>query len=59
MMDDGIPSPSSDYEMTYKEKKNCHATIKIQMKIHFLSLKAEDDSLFKNRPKNMPLYYGH
>ena len=39
MMDNGIPLPSSDYEMTYKEKKNCHATIKIQMKIHFYLLK--------------------
>ena len=51
MMDDGIPSPSSDSVMISKEEKNRRATAKIQIKIHFLSLKEEDDTLFKNREK--------
>ena len=54
-MDNGIHSSSSDSAMTSKEKKNLHATFKIQNKIHCLSFKAEDDTLFKNRSKNLPL----
>ena len=54
MMDDVTPLPSSDSEMTSKEKKNCRARFKIQMKIHFLSIKAEDDALFKNRLRICP-----
>ena len=49
MTEDGIPLSSSDSEMTSKEKKNCCATFKIQMKINFLFLKEEYDTLFKNR----------
>ena len=48
-MDNVILLSSSDSAMTSKEKKNRRATFKIQMKIHCLSLKAEDDALFKNR----------
>ena len=51
MMNDGIPSSSSDSEITSKENKNRRATFKIQMKIHCLSLKSEDDALFKDRFK--------
>ena len=51
MMEDRIPSSSSDSAMTSKEKKNPYAAFKIQIKIHCLSLKAEDDALFKNRSK--------
>ena len=47
MMDNGIPSLSSDSAMTSKEKKNHRATVKIQIKIHFLSLKEKYDTLFK------------
>ena len=50
-MDDGIPSSSSDSEMTSKRKKKFHATFKIQMKIHCLSLKTYDGALFKNGKK--------
>ena len=50
-MDNGIPSSSYDSAMTSKEEKNRCATFKIQMKIHCLYLKAEDDALFKNRYK--------
>ena len=56
MMEDGIPSSFSDYSMTSKEKKNCRATFKIKMKIHCRSLKTDDDTLFTNRKKNLPLY---
>ena len=49
MMDNGIPLLSSDSAMTSKENKNCRATFKIKIKIHCLSLKAEDDTLFKNK----------
>ena len=49
MMNDGIPLSSSDTVMTSKEMKNCCATFKIQMKIHCLSLKSEDDALFQNK----------
>ena len=56
MMDDEIPSSSSDYAMTSKEKKNQHATFKINIKIHCLSLKSEDDALSKKRLKTLPLY---
>ena len=48
-MDDGIPYLSSDSAMTSKENKNRRATFKIQMKIYCLSVKSEDDVLFKNR----------
>ena len=51
MIYDGIPLTSSDSVMISKEKKNRRATVKIQIKIYFLSLKAEDDTLFKNREK--------
>ena len=49
MMGNGIPSLSSDSTMTSKEEKNHRSRFKIQMKIHFLSLKAEYDALFKNK----------
>ena len=39
MIDDGIPSSSSDSAMTSKENKNRRATSKIQMKIYFYLLK--------------------
>ena len=45
----GIYFSSSDSAMTSKENKNRRATFKIKIKIHCLSLKAEDDTLFKNR----------
>ena len=48
MMEDRIPSSSSDSAMTSKEKKNPYAAFKIQIKIHCLSLKAEYDALFNN-----------
>ena len=48
-MDDGIPPLSSDYEITYKIKKNCHATFKIQMKKHCLYIQGEDDALLNIR----------
>ena len=48
-MEDVILSPSSDSTMTSKERKKFRATFKVQIKIHFLSLKSEDDALFKNR----------
>ena len=51
MMDDGITLLSSDSEMTSKENKNRRTTFIIQMIIHCLYLKAEDDALFKNRQK--------
>ena len=50
-MDDGIPSSSSDSEMTSKKKKNRRATFKNQMEKHCLYLKAKDDALFKIRSK--------
>ena len=56
MTDDGIPLSSSDSAKTSKEKKNLRATFEIQMEIHYLSLKAEDGALFKDRFKNLPLY---
>ena len=56
MMYDGTPSSSSDSAMESKQKKNRRATFKIQIKMNYLSLKAEDDVLFKNRLKNPPLY---
>ena len=49
MMDNGIPLLSSDSAMTSKENKNRRATFKIKIKIHCLSLKAEDDTLFNNK----------
>ena len=49
MMENGIPSLSSDSAMTSREKKNFRATFKTQIKVHYLSLYAEDDALFKNR----------
>ena len=49
MMDDGIPLLYSGSEMTPRGKKNRCATFKIQMKIHCLFLKAEDDALFNKR----------
>ena len=49
MMDNGIPLSSSDFAMTSKEKKYCHANFKDQMKMYCLSLKTEDDAMFKNR----------
>ena len=48
-MDNVIPSSSSDYAMTSKEKKNRRATFEIQIKTHCHYIKAEDDALFKNR----------
>ena len=42
---------SSDSAMTPKEKKNRRAMFKIQMKKHCLSLKENDDALFKISPK--------
>ena len=50
-MDNIITSPSSDSAMKPKEKKNLRDAFKVQMKINCLSLKAEDDALFNNRPK--------
>ena len=58
MMDDGIPFYSSDSAMISKEKKNRHATFKIQMKIHCLYLKSEDDALFKNSKKKHAFLLG-
>ena len=49
MMENGIPSSSSDSAMTPNKIKNHRATFKILMKIHCLSIKAEYDALFKNR----------
>ena len=49
MLDDGITLSSSNYAMTYKEKKNHRDMFKIQMKIDCLYLKAEDDTMFKNK----------
>ena len=51
MIDNGTPSLSPDYEMSSKENKNRRSTFKIDMKMHFLSLKKQNDTLFKNRPK--------
>ena len=48
MMNDGIPSSSSDSAISSKEKKNRRATFKIQMKIHCLYIKSEYYALFKN-----------
>ena len=48
-MDDVIPSSSSDSAMTSKRNKNRRSTFKTQMKKYCLSLKGEDDALFKNR----------
>ena len=56
MTENGIPSLTSDYKMKSKEKKNFRATFKTEKKIHCLSLKAEDDALFKNSSKNLPLF---
>ena len=56
MIDDGTLSLSSDSEISSKEKKNRRSTFKIDMKIHCLSLKKQNDALFNNRPKNLPLY---
>ena len=56
MMDNGVPSSSSDSAMTSKEKKNLCATFKIQIKIHCLYLKEEDDAMFNNTSKNLSLY---
>ena len=46
-MGDVIHSSSSDSAMTSKQKKNLRATFKIQMKIHCLSLKNQDDALLR------------
>ena len=50
-MDDGTPSSCSDSEMAYKVKKNPRYTFKIKTKMHFYSLKNQDDALFKNSYK--------
>ena len=56
MMDDETPSSSSDSEMSSKEKKNRRSAFKIEIKMHCLSLKKQDDSLFNNSSKSLPLY---
>ena len=48
MMNDGISVSSYDSEIKSKERKNCRATFKIQMKIYCLYLKKENDALFNN-----------
>ena len=50
-MDDGITLSSSDYAMTSNKNKNSHSTFKIHIKVHCLSIKSEDDVLFKIRLK--------
>ena len=55
-MDNGIPLLFSDSAMTSTRNKNRRATFKIQMKRHCLSLKAEYDTLFKNKSKNLHFY---
>ena len=50
-MYDGIPLSSSDTAMISKRKKNCRDTFIIQTKKKLLSIKAEDNALFKNRQK--------
>ena len=45
MMENGTPSSSSDSEISAKEKKKRRSTLKIQTKMHCLSLKAQDDAL--------------
>ena len=50
-MDDAIILSSSDCDMTSKRKKNRRSTCKTQMEKQCLFFKAEDDALFKNRPK--------
>ena len=55
-MDDGIPSSSSDSEMTFKKKKNSRATFKIQMKnIVYLLNKKIMHCLILGQ-KDLPLY---
>ena len=54
-MIDGIPLSASDSEMISKRKKNCCTTFKIQMKKRSLSIKSEDDALFKIWFKNLTL----
>ena len=55
IMDDGIHLSSFDSAMKSKEKKNRRATFKIQIKIHCLSLKADDNAMFNNSPKTLHL----
>ena len=50
-IDDGIPSLSSDSATTSKRKNNRRDRFKLQIKNHCLSLKAQDDALFRNRSK--------
>ena len=49
MVDNGIPSSSSDSATTSKEKKNRRSMFKIEIKMNCLSPKNQDDALFKNR----------
>ena len=50
-MNDGLSFSSSDFEMAYKVKKNLHSTFENKIKLYCYYLKADDDSLFKSRPK--------
>ena len=50
-MDYVIPSLYSDSATTSERKKNCRDTFIIQTKKKLLSIKAEDNALFKNRQK--------
>ena len=50
-IDDVIPPSDSDSAMTSMKNKHFHATFKILMKIHCLSLKAKDDVRFKIKSK--------
>ena len=52
MMYDGTSLSSSDSEMGSKENKNRRSTFKIELNMHFYSLKNQDDALFKNRSKS-------
>ena len=59
-MNDGTPLSSSDSEMASKIRKSfvkiCHAAFDKKMKFNCLSLKIDDDEIFKSRSK-MPTFF--
>ena len=51
-IDNSIPLLCSDSATTSKRKKNRRDTFKFQIKEHCLSLKAQNDVMFRNREKS-------
>ena len=56
MMDNGIPSSSSDSAMTSKERENFRATFKIQIKYIIYILKKTMMHYLRMGQKTLPLY---